>query len=163
MFKQTSPERARTIEALSSILETIPSGETLPYSFFTTKATGFKNNGDGWLLGVAREKTEKRLGCAFETVRSVGVKRLTSDQCPNIALSALRRIRRQANRGKRRVERLNPNSLSEGEQRRVVGMSAMLGAIALLADGRKASAISAVADPTKPIPPKNILEMFRTE
>lgn len=163
MFKQTSPERSKIIEALSRVLESIPMGGMLPYSAFIKAAPGFHNNGDAWLLRKARENVEKEQGCAFEVVRGIGVKRMTSDEIPNIGLSAIRGIRRKANLGKKRINRVNPNSLAPSEQRRVVGMSAMLGAIAMLADGRKASAIATVADPTKPIPPKNILEMFRTE
>lgn len=162
MFKQTSPERAKIIELLAQALANIPMGATLPYGVFKSIASGFHNSvSDYWLLSVAREKVEKDLGCAFETVRGVGIKRLTSDEIPNIGLSSIRRIRRTANRGKKRINRVNQNSLTASEQRRVVGMSAMLGAIALIADGRKAAAVATVADPTTPIPPENILEMFR--
>lgn len=163
MFKQTSPERARIIEALQRTLETIPMGSTLSYSEFVKAAPGFTKNGDAWMLAKARDNVEKDQGCAFETVRGVGVKRMASGDVPNIGLDAIRGIRRKANRGKKRINRVNPNSLSQSDQRRVIGMSSMLGAIALISDGRKASAIATVADPTKPIPPNNILEMFRTD
>jgi hypothetical protein len=163
MFKTTSPERAKIIENLSRALEGIPMGGTLPYSALMKAAPGFMNAGDQWLLARARENVEKNQGCAFEVVRGIGIKRMTSEEIPDIGLNAIRSIRRKANQGKKRIQRVNPNSLSPTEQRRVIGMSAMLGAIAMMADGRKASAVATVADPNKPIPPKNILEMFRTE
>lgn len=163
MFKQTSPERAKIIEALSRALESIPSGGMMSYASLKLAAPGFYNNGDHWLLSRARDAVEKDQGCAFEMVRGIGIRRLLSDEIPDIGLYTIRSIRRKANRGKRRMVRVNVNSLSATDQRRITGMSAMLGAISLIADGRKATAIATVADPTKPIPPKNILEMFRTE
>lgn len=157
MFKQTSPENAIVIGKLSAILATLPMGETISYHDLRKVAPGFRE----WLLRKARDATEKELGCAFECVRGVGVKRLTSSEVPGVGLSAIRKIRRGANRGKKRLDRVNTNSFTQSDQRRVVGMSAMLGAVAMIADGRKATAIASVADPVKPIPPQNILDMFR--
>lgn len=161
MFKATDPENARKINAIADVLRHVSVGETLRYA--ALRSAGYRDERDSWLLGRAREIVEKELGCCFATVRTVGVKRLTSDEIPSVGLLTLRKIRRAANRGKKRLDRVNVNSLSQSEQRRVVGMSAMLGAVSLVSDGRKAVAIGAVADPVKPIPPKNILDMFRTE
>ena len=105
--------------------------------------------------------SEKELGCIFSCVRGLGIKRVPSQEIPETGLAALGRIRKAARRAKKRINRVNVNSLSDGEQRRVVGYSAMLGAIEMVADGRRAGAIAAVADPAKPIPPQNILDMFR--
>lgn len=163
MFKPTSPENAVIIEKLSTALAAVPIGQTVSYSALRKAAPGYNNKGDNWLLGRARDSTEKQFGCAFECVRGIGIKRLTSSEVPGVGLSAIRKIRRGANRGKKRLDRVNTNSFTPSDQRRVVGMSAMLGAVSMIADGRKASAIATVADPTKPIPPKNILDMFRAE
>lgn len=160
MFGQTTPEHEAIIKKLAVALTALSSGDTLGYSSLMQAAPGFRARRDNWLLAKAREQVEKELGCAFETVRGVGVKRLTSAEIPDIGLAALRRIRRAAKRGKKRLGRVNSNSLTESEQRRVVGMSAMLGAVVMIADGRKAAAVATVADPVKPIPPKNILDMF---
>lgn len=163
MFQPTSPQNEAIVKKLADALALLPAGETIAYSALVKAAPGFRAKNDLWLLSKARENTEKSMGCAFESVRGVGVKRLASADIPDIGLAALRRIRRAANRGQRRLKRVNSNSLSAQEQRRVVGMTAMLGAVALVADGRRATAIAAVADPVKPIPPQNILDMFRVE
>lgn len=163
MFKQTSPENEAIVQKLEQVLTSIPMGGMVTTANIKKSVPGFRANGDYWLLSKARERAEKNLGCAFEAVRGIGIKRLASSEIPDVGLASLRKIRRAANRGKKRLSRVNTNSLSQGEQRRVVGMVAMLGAVSMLADGRKASAVAAVADPVKPIPPKNILEMFRTE
>lgn len=161
MFKSTDPENARKIGAMADILRTVSVGETVPYQLL--RPAGYRDNRDAWLLGRAREIVEKELGCCFATVRTVGIKRLKSDDIPSVGLLSLRRIRRAANRDKKRLDRVNVNSLSQSEQRRLIGMSAMLGAVSMVSDGRKAVAIGAVADPVKPIPPKNILDMFQTD
>lgn len=162
MFNHTSPQNEAIIEKLSLPLKTLSVGGTIDYQTLKRAAPGFRANGDYWLLNKARERVEKELGCAFESVRGIGIRRLTSDEIPDIGLQTLRKVRRAANRGKKRLSRVNTNSLSEGEQRRVVGMCAMLGAVAMIADGRRATTIATVADPVKPIPPQNILEMFRS-
>jgi hypothetical protein len=161
MFKPTSPENAALVEKLAGRLASLSMGETISYFDLKRSAPGFKNSGDYWLLNKAREQAERDLGCVFEAVRGFGIKRLPSSEVPDVGLSALRRIRRAANRGKKRLTRVNANSLSDGENRRVVGMVAMLGAVSMIADGRRASAVATVADPVRPIPPQNIIEMFR--
>jgi hypothetical protein len=161
MFKQTSPENALIIEKLAAALAVVPIGDTISYHSLKERAPGFRDGGHSWVLRKARESAEQNLGCAFECVRGVGVKRLTSSEIPGVGLSAIRKIRRGANRGKKRLDRVNINNFTQLEQRRVVGMSAMLGAISMIADGRKATSIATVADPVKPIPPQNILDMFR--
>jgi hypothetical protein len=163
MFRQTSPENEAIVERLEQALATLPLGGTVTTPQLVKAAPGFSWSRNYWLLQKARERAEKNLGCIFETVRGIGVKRLSAQEIPDVGLSSLRKIRRAANRGKKRLSRVNSNSLSQGEQRRVVGMVAMLGAVAMIADGRKANAIATVADPVRPVPPKNILEMFRTE
>jgi hypothetical protein len=161
MFKPTSPENAAVIARIETALAAVSLGQTVSYAELSKVAKRDLQNGSRWLLTRAIEHTEKSLGCAFEAVRGVGIRRLPSDEIPNVGLASLRRIRSTARRGKKRIDRANTNSLSEADKRRVVGFGAMLGAVSLIADGRKASAIAAVADPVKPIPPENILDMFR--
>jgi hypothetical protein len=162
MFKPTSPENEAIVLKLVDALSTIPAGKTLPYAELETHVPGCFDS--SWLLVKARASAEKSLSCAFETVRGVGIKRLASEDVPSIGYSSLRRIRRASKRGvKRLTQANNSNSLSPDQHRRTVGMISMLGAVSMIADGRRASAVAAVADHTKPIPPKNILEMFRAE
>jgi hypothetical protein len=159
MFKPTSPENAEIISKLQTTLRELSLGGVLTYSSLSQIA-GRDLQKHRHLLESAQEAVERELGCVFATVRNVGVKRLASEDAPSVGLSALRRCRSAAKRGFKRLSRLNVNSLSEGAQRRVIGTNAMLRAVHLLSDGRKASAVAAVADPINPIPPKRILEMF---
>lgn len=161
MFQPTSPENAAIIGRLEMLLSELSVGATVEYAQISKVAKRDLRNGSRWLLQRACENTEKQLGCAFECIRGVGIRRLTSDEIPNVGLAVLRKVRMSARRGKKRLDRCNTNSLNESEKRRIVGFGAMLGAVVLIADGRKATAIAAVADPIKPIPPQNILDMFR--
>lgn len=161
MFNPTNPEHAAIIDRLAGLLAELSIGGVLPYSAAADAADGRDVRGPHrYLLEAAREKAEKRLGCLFECVRSIGIKRLAPADSPEVGLAALRRSRKAAKRGLARLSRLSANSLSEGEQRRVIAYKSMLGAVALIADGNKARTVAAVADPAKPIPPQNILQMF---
>ena len=158
----TNPEHAAIVERLADQLGALSIGGTLTYSA-ASAACGRDVAGQyRYLLTAAREKAEKNHGCLFECVRTVGVKRLPANEAPDVGLASIRRVRKAAKRGVRRLDRLNANSLSEPETRRVVSYRAMLGAVAMIADGNKARTVAAaVTDTAKPIPPSNILEMFR--
>lgn len=161
MFTPTNPEHAAIVERLAQMLAELPLGETVAYETLSADVKRDISGRYRYLLDAAREKAEKNLGCIFECVRTIGVKRLTAVETPDVGLSAIRRVRKAAKRGKKRLDRVNSNSLGEPEQRKVVAYRSMLGAIGLIADGRKAGAVAAVADPAKAIPPKNILQMFQ--
>lgn len=156
----TNPENASVIEGLYVRLTAAPIGEPVSYATLSEIAGRDVSGPARHLLDAAREKAEKELGCIFETVRTVGVKRLTSDATPEIGLTAIGRVRRAAKRGARRLLRINSNSLSDSQHKRVISYGAILGAIAMVADGNKARTVAAVADTSKPIPPRNILQMF---
>lgn len=81
MFQPTNPENAAIIEKLYQKLCELSVGDTLAYLTLSQAAgKDVSSNGKNrHLLEAAREKAEKDLGCIFETVRSVGVKRLTAD------------------------------------------------------------------------------------
>jgi len=162
MFETTKPEHAAVIRQIEDSLKELSIGGIILYEKLQGMAIGCNlKTSHRHLLVKAKENAEKHLGCIYETVRGVGIKRLAPSSAPEVGLTAVRRCRSAAKRGKKRLDRINANSLTESEQRRVVGYSAMLGAISMIADGRKASAIAVVADPAKPIPPQNILEMFQ--
>lgn len=161
MLNPTNPEHAQIIDRLTDMLSAVQIGGVLTYE--AASATVGRNvaNKHRYLLEAARERAEKNLGCLFECVRTVGIKRLPPSEAPEVGLSSIRRVRKAAKRGARRLTRLNANSLNEHEQKRVISYRAMLGAIALIADGNKARTVAAVANPVEPIPPQSILEMFR--
>ncbi|MBP8234614.1 MAG: hypothetical protein KAY22_20165 [Rhizorhabdus sp.] len=160
MILTTNPENAAIVDRLTAMLAQVSIGGVLTYSTASAAVGRDIQDRHRHLMEAARERAEKELGCLFECVRNVGIKRMPSADAPEIGLAAIRRVKNAAKRGGRRLERINTNSLSEGETRRVVAYRSMLGAIALIADGNKARTIAAVADPVTPIPPQNILEMF---
>jgi len=162
MFQATSPENAAIIGRLEGALSELPMGQTIEYGRLNTVAKCDVQSKSRWLLHCAIEHAEKSLGCAFSCVRMVGIRRLTSEETPDVGLAAIRKVRMTARRGKKRIDRANTNSLTDFDKRRIIGYGAMLGAIHMIADGRRAIAIAAVADPVKPIPPENILDMFRS-
>lgn len=157
---QTNPETAAIIDRLVQRLATMSVGETLIYKQISTIAgcdIQYKNR---WILIRAVEKSEKELGCIFESVRAIGIKRLTAADSPEIGLAAIRGVRRKARKGARRLSQINSNSLSDPERKRAIAYGSLLGTIVMMADGNKARTIAAVVDPAKPIPPKDILQMF---
>lgn len=163
MIHPTNPEHAAIIDKLADRLAALSIGDTLAYIEASEIAGGRDVAGRyRYLMEKAREKAEKHLGCIFECVRSVGIKRLPTAECPEVGLAAIRRVRKAAKRGASRLGRLSTNSLSIPEHKRVVAYKSMLGAIAMMADGNKARTIAAVVDPVKPVPPHDILAMFAT-
>lgn len=160
MFAPTDPENAKIVERLTDALTAVPIGGILDYATASDLAGRDVHGRYRYLMSSAREKAEKQLGCIFAVVRNVGIKRVEDAFAPEVGLTSIRRVRRIAKRGTKRLRRLNGNSLSESEHRRVISYSSMLGAIAMMADGNKVRTISAVIDPAKPIPPENILKMF---
>ena len=112
------------------------------------------------ILAAACRQAEQDCGCLFGTVRTVGIMRLKPADTPEIGLHTVRHIRRSAKRTIARMAGVNENSLSDAERKRSIGYRSILGAIALVADGNKARTVAAVADPVKPFPPNDILQMF---
>lgn len=157
---ETKPETAATVQKLYDKLCTLSVGATLVWPDARKVAGPDIQGRTRWLMTRAIERAEKDLGCIFESVRNVGIKRLAASESPEVGLYAIRGVRRKARRGARRLERLNSNSLSDTERKRAIAYRSLLGTLALMADGNKARTLAAVADPAKPIPPKDILQMF---
>lgn len=156
----TKPEIQAAIALLENKLRRLSLGEIIGYDALAINGFDVRRR-HRYLLNEARERTEKALGVCLECVNSVGIQCLPADSVPDVGLVAVRRCRSAAKRGKKRLDRVNPNSLSPKAQLRKNGYSAMLGAIALISDGRKAESIAAVAVPDRVIPPESILDMFR--
>ena len=160
MFAPANPEHAIIVDKIAEALAALPMGDTIAYAKLNELSGREVDGRYRYLLVKATEAAEKQLGCVFECVRSVGVKRLNSSEAPEVGLAAIQAVRRRAKRGAKRLGRLSANSLSDTENKRVIAYRAMLGAIATVADGRKVSTLAVVADPARPIPPGDILGMF---
>lgn len=160
MFMQTNPENAAITEKLYNALSAVPINGTIPYLTLSELAGGDVAGKFRHLLAAARKKAENDLGCVFDSVRAVGIKRLTTEQSVEIGPLAVRSIRRKSTATAKRIEHLNSNSLPDVTKKRAIAYSSMLRTIAMMADGNKARIISAIVDPAKPIPPADILAMF---
>lgn len=157
---QTTPENVKIVENLTAALSELPVGGTLLYEQLSQACGRDITKENQWLLARAINRVEENLGCILSRVRGVGVKRLNSADSPQVGLASIQKVRRIAKKGSNRLGRINTNSLDDVGQRDVIAYRAMLNAVATIADGRKASAIATVADPVKPIPPENIIQMF---
>ena len=156
-----NPENATVIQKIAELLSAVSVGAVVSYAELSSAVDRQLDGKHRHLLSKAREEAEKNLGCLYECVRGAGIKRLPWNESPEVGLSAIGKARRVAKRGNRRLGRLNVNSLSDGERKRVISYTAMLGAVAMLSDGNKARVIAAIVDPSRPIPPSDILDMFR--
>lgn len=156
----TTPENELVVERLTNALIDMSIGSTLAYSTLNDIA-GCKLDDRRSLLKRARERAEISAGAMYEAVRGVGIKRLNASDSPEVGLGALRSCRRKARKGARRLNRINSNSLSDQDRKRVIAYGSLLGAIATVADGNKARTVAAVViDTVNPIPPKDVLKMF---
>jgi hypothetical protein len=160
MFQPTNPEYEKIVQALVDALAAVPVGDTLAYIVANKIAGRDIQKRSRYLLIKAQARAEKQYGCIFESIRSVGIKRLNASDAPEVGLAAIRGVRRKAKRGARRLSNISSNSQSDPERKRTIAYSSLLGTIAMMADGNKARTIAAVIDPAKPIPPKDILQMF---
>lgn len=161
MFKSTSPENAADIEALSRVLAETSVGETATYAKLS-EAIGNDIHAKYWLLRSAKEKAEKETGGLFETVRTVGIKRLVSSDIPDVGLCAIRKTRRVAKRAVRRLEGVRANDLSTDESQRVIAYRSQLGAISMAADARKTERlVPEVTQSGAVLPVGRVLELFK--
>jgi hypothetical protein len=160
MLAPTNPEHVAIVDRLKGALLALPVEGVLTHTDAKRIAGRDVQTKHRYLMVKARNEAEKELGCLFESVRGVGVSRLPAERAPEVGLHTVKKVRRASRRGAGRLERVNSNSLTDSGRKRVIAYRSMLGAIAMMADGNKARTLAAVADPAKPIPPKDVLLMF---
>lgn len=161
MFRKTNPENAADIEALTACLTAASIGESISYETLSA-AIGRNVHSCWWLLTSAREEAEKATGNLFATVRGEGVKRLTADEIPGVGLASMQKIRRTARRTITRLDTVRTNDLPESDAQKIIAHKSQLGAIALVADGRKSSALAGEVKATgTTIPAGRVLEVFK--
>ncbi len=161
MFLQTNPENAADIETIKSILSASPIGQTIPYARISA-AIGRDITENRWLLGRARTEAEAETGGLFETVRNEGVQRLTSDKVPDVGLHCIRKIKRAAKRGYRRLDTVRVNDLAPAVSARLIAHKSQLGAVSLVADGRRSVSIAKEVTQTgTTVPAGRVLELLK--
>lgn len=156
---QTKPEMAADIDALAERLASLSVGETASYDDLT-KVVGRDIRDDFYALRKARTQAERRLGCLFEVVRAVGIKRLAPQESLHVGSQVLGTVRRAARRGIDRIARIRSNSLEPGDQSKLIAYQSQLGAIAYTADRKRTDEI-AKAEPSRVLPVGKVLEMFK--
>lgn len=160
MFK-SSPENAADIESISELLRATPIGETLSY-LDISKAIGRNIRSHHYILRAAQKRVEEEMGSLYSVVRSIGIKRLGSNEVSSVGLEAIRKVRRTARRGFQRLDTVRTNDLLPSEATKIIAHKSQLGAIAFVADGRKTATLAAEAEKTgNSIPAGRVLEMFK--
>ena len=152
---QSSPETAAAIEAIKAILVSLPIGQAASYPQLS-EAAGFDVTANRYALNKARSEAEKECGGLFEPLRGLGIRRMESERAPDVGLHAIRKVRRSAVRSAERLGHVRVNDMSDTDRNRFTSHKAQLGAIALLADGRKTATIS-LQSKGHELPPKDAL------
>jgi hypothetical protein len=158
-FTSTSPENAADIEAMRDILAELSVGATVTYAEIAGRI-GRDPTHRPWLLRRAMRDAEEDTGSLFEIVRGEGVKRLPTSEIANVGTSAIRKVRKAAKRATKRLSCVRANDLAPEDAARVLAVRSQLGAISLVADGRKTQAVAAKVDGGV-IPAARALELFK--
>lgn len=161
LFKSI-PENTVIVQRLEEKLRELSSGKTISYEDLSNHI-GRDVRSVRRLLDKARDRTAKELGCFFEAVHNVGIKRLLPSECPDRAVNSVRKVRRISVKEKKRIDRVNPNSLTMAERGMMTAASSIHGAIAYIADIKKVKVAGAVIDPMNPIPRESILRMLKMD
>jgi hypothetical protein len=160
MFK-TSPENAADIEVVSELLRATSIGATLSYAEIST-AIGRNIQSHSHILRSAQARVEKETGSLYSVIRSVGIKRLASNELSSVGLEAIRKVRRTARRGFNRLDTVRTNDLAHEDVNKIIAHKSQLGAIALVADGRKSAKLAVEAEKSgNTIPAGRVLDMFK--
>jgi hypothetical protein len=161
MFKKASPENAADVDAIAALLRELSIDATLEYTAISQRI-GRNIISHRHLLDAARDKAEEETGSLFDVVRTVGIKRLPASATPDVGLAAIRKVRRAARRSVDRLSSVRVNDLDKDIANKVIAHRSQLGAIALVADGRKSVTIAAEAGKTgTTVPAGRVLEMFQ--
>jgi hypothetical protein len=126
-----NPTRQREIAALSQVLSELSMDAIADYVLLADVAK-CPIDASSYSLIQARRHVERRTGMRFETVRGLGIRKMTSTEVPRIGEQARRSIGRKARRQGRRLTHLSYN-LGGSTTRQVDAERSLLGAISTLA------------------------------
>lgn len=158
----SNPENVAAIEKIADVLRRVSIGSTVGYYELSAAAGADRDvRGDArHLLDAARETVEKEDGSRFESVRGVGVKKLLASELPDLGASHVRRTRRAALRGIKRLTGLAAN-LTEKDRATIVAQRTVLGVAANVATMSAVKAVAAdVSNVTRDKPP-NVAEIVK--
>jgi hypothetical protein len=158
------PDFSRSIQTttLIELLRAAPIGSIIEYETMSD-ATGeeIQYEGRHYLYTAVAALYEE--GVAFGTVRTVGVKRLVSEEIPAIGESAIQRIRRSSKRARKRMGVINGMNDVPNETRvRVNTAASLLGAIENFSGTKARKTVEAEVEKIKgPLPPMKILDALK--
>lgn len=145
MIFTTNPQNARIVAAITRTLAAIPIGGTVAYQEIS-RAAGVKVQDRRDLLHKAREAAETTLGCLYEPVRGIGIRRLEADETPGVGSHAIVGVRRKTKRALTRMVRVNANSLGADARQLTALKLAHLNVLHGLADNRRTRTFVAPAN-----------------
>ncbi|XWN29950.1 MAG: hypothetical protein ROR55_21010 [Devosia sp.] len=158
---RTSPENAADVEAIANKLREASIGGLVSYTAISA-AIGRDIRSHRHLLDHARKKVESETGSLFETLRGIGIRRLRSEETHTVGLGVIRKVRRAARRGVERLSKVRVNDLDRETANKIIAHRSQLGAISLVADGRKSATVAHEAERTgSTIPAGRVLQLFR--
>lgn len=157
----TSPQNAADLEALKRILSDCSIGATLSYADMTA-ALGRDPRARRWLLTKAVADVEAATGGLFETIRGDGIKRLPGAEMADVGLASIQRIGRHARRAHARLGGIRVNDMPAADRNRIIAHQSQLGAVALVADGRRTAPILREVEASgMAVPAAKTLDLFK--
>jgi hypothetical protein len=124
----TNPETSIQIEKLAAILRDLGPGDTASYGTLS-EAVGYPIQQRPFPLMKARLAVEDEQGLRFETVATVGVRKLHAEAVPGIGKSVRKRVGRAARRAAKRLTGLRYNGIDARLQARIDAERSLLAAI----------------------------------
>lgn len=139
------PENVAAVDAIADTLKRLPIGNVVHYEDLNALAAKDVQAGGRYLLARAIALVEKETGHRFGIVTGRGVKRLADEEIPAVGSDYVRRTRRVAARGVKKMTGLSAN-LSESARTRIVGYRTVLSvaaAVTTMDSAKKAAAEAA--------------------
>lgn len=158
----SNPENVAAIERIADALRALPVGATAPYAELDRAAGRGRSvrSSHRHLLEAAREAVEKEDGSRIESVRGVGVKKLEASAMTEMGATHVRRTRRAALRGIKRLTGIAAN-LSEKERATIVAQRTVLGVAANVATMNAVKTVAADVTSVAKEKPQNIAEIVK--
>lgn len=129
----TNPELQIELEKVMGALRELGPDEILTYDELT-HVLGYHPREKPWVLLRAKQRVEKEDGIRFASVRSVGPKRLATEDLPGIGQFARQRIGRIAKKDANRLTDLRGyNDIDRKTQTRIDAERSLLGAVSAVA------------------------------
>jgi len=160
MFK-TSIESIAEVEKLVAMLSELSIGKMLTYAKASDAIGRNVQRAARSNFDKARRIVEKETGSRFAALHNQGIRRLPTEDIPNIGSHARSKIHRTAKRAYRRLSGLSANDITPAIQTQILTEKSHLGAISMFSKRQTHRKIDeAVTAVGLEIPAAQILAMF---